>query len=85
MSSIFEPPELIDAPHTMSNAKFTVPVAINEPIQAYTPDSPERVELNATLAEALTPSEQKDGSEAKSQYTEVALAPRCVGKLRKNC
>jgi 1-pyrroline-5-carboxylate dehydrogenase len=34
----------------MSNAKFTVPVAVNEPIQAYTPDSPERVELNGTLA-----------------------------------
>ena len=31
-----------------------------------------------TLVPALTPSEQKDGSEAKSQYTEVlvALVPR---------
>jgi len=38
-----------------------------------------------TLVPALTPSEQKDGSEAKSQYTEVALVHGCVGKLRKNC
>ena len=37
-------------PVPMSNAKFTVPVAVNEPPQDYAPDSPERIELDATLS-----------------------------------
>ena len=33
----------------MSNAKFTLPQAINEPVKSYQPDSPEKLELKETL------------------------------------
>jgi 1-pyrroline-5-carboxylate dehydrogenase len=35
----------------MSNAYFTVPAPVNEPIKSYAPGSPERAELKAKLAE----------------------------------
>jgi len=45
----------------MSNAKFTLPQAINEPIKSYKPGSPEKLELKAKI------------QELKSQQIEIPL------------
>ncbi|MEE2888160.1 MAG: L-glutamate gamma-semialdehyde dehydrogenase [Planctomycetota bacterium] len=63
----------------MSNAKFTVPIAVNEPPQGYTPDSPERIELDATLSRMS--GEQIDipviiaGEEIRTGNTVEAVCP----------
>lgn len=38
----------------MSNARFTVPPAVNEPVYNYAPGSPERAALKAAISEALS-------------------------------